>query len=60
MEKDANRTIIVSELCKPKRYITDHNEHGQGVFSNEFEEDFSSTVLPGILPYDTSADPNSK
>lgn len=53
MEKDANGTIIVSELGKPKRYITDHDGEGKGVFNTTFEENVTSTVLPGILLYDT-------
>ncbi|KAK6062733.1 cupin domain protein [Seiridium cupressi] len=53
MEKDANGTMTVSELGRPKRYITDHDGEGKGVFNTGFEEDVSSTVLPGILLYDT-------
>ncbi|ETS83400.1 hypothetical protein PFICI_05276 [Pestalotiopsis fici W106-1] len=53
MEKDANGTITVSELGKPRRYITDHDADGKGVFNKSFEEDIGSTVLPGILLYDT-------
>lgn len=53
MEQDANGTITVSELGRPRRYITDHDANGKGVFNSSFEEDVGSTVLPGILLYDT-------
>lgn len=57
MEKDENGKVTVSELGKPTRYVTDHNTEGKAVFSDAFDDNVSSTVLPGILLYDSYISP---
>ncbi|KAF4966316.1 hypothetical protein FSARC_5988 [Fusarium sarcochroum] len=57
MEKDESGNVIVSELGKPTRYITDHNADGKAVFNNALDEKVPSTVLPGVILYDSFISP---
>ncbi|KAM0547818.1 hypothetical protein ACHAPJ_010164 [Fusarium lateritium] len=57
MEKDESGNVIVSELGKPTRYITDHNDRGKAIFNNVLDERVSPTVLPGVILYDSFVSP---
>jgi quercetin dioxygenase-like cupin family protein len=52
MEKDNNGNITLSELGKPKRYVTDHDEKGESIFSTAFDEHVTPAAIPGTLLYD--------
>ncbi|KAF4973926.1 hypothetical protein FZEAL_9112 [Fusarium zealandicum] len=58
MEKDQDGKVIVSELGKPRRYITDHNAEGKAVFNTAFDENVSSLALPGFITYDSFTTPS--
>ncbi|KAI1863840.1 uncharacterized protein JN550_009338 [Neoarthrinium moseri] len=52
MEKDENSKPILSELGRPRRYITDHSADGKSVFSNTLEEEIPSVAFHGTIIFD--------
>jgi quercetin dioxygenase-like cupin family protein len=52
MEKDENGNVTLSELGKPKRYMTEFNAEGKSIFETTFDESIAPIAYPGALSYE--------